>query len=143
MPLLIKNIDAIARKKQRDVLFVAFHPENDSLDDDAFDEDDYDWEDDPKRTAFLAWLDQQGIGWEYCAPMASECGFGRYLGQVYIDLAMDDNDPLYGRLRDYLEYPDGAMRDENLRFYYLPLAKALENAHHDEPGFWERWAAEF
>lgn len=141
MPLLIEHIDAIARQKQRDVLYVEFHPQTEDLEE--FDTEHYVWELDSRRQAFLSWLDQQAIAWRYCAPIASECGFESYQGQIYIDLAMDDNDPLYCGLRDYLEHPDGLMRDENLRFFYLPLAMAMKNAHHDEPGFWERWAEEF
>lgn len=33
MPMLIEHIDAIARKKQRAVLFIAFHPEGNCTDD--------------------------------------------------------------------------------------------------------------
>ena len=28
-------------------------------------------------------------------------------------------------------------------FFYCPLDKAMENAAHDEPGFWQRWAENF
>jgi hypothetical protein len=35
------------------------------------------------------------------------------------------------------------MKFEGAKFCYLPLAVAMENAHHDEPGFWDRWAENF
>jgi hypothetical protein len=56
---------------------------------------------------------------------------------------MDETDPRYCQLRDYLEHPDGSMRDDNVRFYVLKLEVAMQNAHHDEPGFWELWAETF
>lgn len=46
-------------------------------------------------------------------------------------------------VRDYLEYSNGTMRFETVGFWYLPLEKAMENAHYDELGFWERWAESF
>lgn len=138
MPVLIEHIDAIARQKQRAVLYLEFHPQSAFADSSA-----YDYEVDNKRQAFLDWLQQHGIGWQPSAPIASGCGFGAYLGQIYIDLPMDDDDPLYCCLRDHLEYPDGSMRDPNQRFFYLPLEIAMRNAYHDEPGFWEKWARDF
>ncbi len=139
MPLLIQHIDAIGRQKQRAVLFIEFHPQSDDFDEQYS----YDYETDRERQVFIDWLQQHGIGWAPCAPVASETGFGPYLGQVYIDLAMDDNDALYCQLRDYLEFPDGSMRNPNHRFFYMPLEIAMRNAHHDEPGFWEKWAENF
>jgi hypothetical protein len=44
---------------------------------------------------------------------------------------------------DYLEYPDGTMRFKNVCFYALSLEIAMQNAHHDAPGFWEKWAENF
>lgn len=139
MPLLIEHIDAIARQKQRGVLSVDFRPTTANIGERFR----YDYEDDERRKALLAWLDQQGIAWCCCAHVASEHGFEAYAGQIYIDLALDESDPKYCLLRDHLEYPDGSMRDSHVTFYYLPLEEAMRNAHHDEPGFWERWAENF
>ena len=66
-----------------------------------------------------------------------------YLGNIYIDVAFDENDPQYQLVRKYLENPDGTPRNKRVRFYYLPLEHAMKNAHHDEPGFWEKWAETF
>ncbi|TAL46355.1 MAG: hypothetical protein EPN89_10505 [Methylovulum sp.] len=140
MPALIEYIDAIARKKQRDVLFVEFHPQDDD-EDSCFPR--HDWEQNPKRQTFLHWLDGHAIAWCSCAAFASENGFESSMGRIYIDLPMDETDPTYCKLRDYLEHPDGSLRDEAIRFYVLPLEMAMRNAHHDEPGFWERRAEEF
>ena len=35
------------------------------------------------------------------------------------------------------------MRNEQVQFFYLPLEHAMRNAHHDEPGFWDKWADNF
>lgn len=91
----------------------------------------------------MTWLDEHNIPWEKCGPVASETSFRSYLGEIYIDVPFDENDPRYCIVRDYLENPDGSMRDENVRFYYLPLEHAMKNAHHDEPDFWEKWAEKF
>ncbi|AJE03574.1 hypothetical protein [Geobacter pickeringii] len=142
MPKLIEHIDAIARQKQRDVLFIVFHP----ADWGDFESDScwgYDYSVDPRRAKVLAWLDEHGITWQECGPVASTTSFRSYLGEVYIDIPFDEADELYCLVRNYLENPDGTMRDENVRFYYLPLEIAMKNAHHDEPGFWDRWAEEF
>jgi hypothetical protein len=138
MPVIIEHIDAIARQKQRGVLYIDFRPTTD--DEELFS---YDYEDDERRQALLDWLDQQGIAWCRCVEVASEDGFEDYAGQIYIDLALDESNPTYCLLRDHLECPDGSMRDSNMTFYHLPLETAMQNAHHDEPGFWERWAKDF
>jgi hypothetical protein len=51
--------------------------------------------------------------------------------------------PLCKALHEYLEYPDGSMRFPTVRFYFLTLEIAMQNAHHDEPGFWDKWAENF
>lgn len=137
MPQHIEHIDAIARKKGRAVLYLEFHPE-------PFKEwREYRYEDDATRDAVLAWFDSQAVPWVECGPFANPNQMAPYLGQVYIDVPYDDSLPAYCALRDYLEYPDGTMRHAGVRFYAMPLEYAMENAAHDEPGFWERWAADF
>ena len=140
MPMLIEHIDAIARKKQRDVLFIYFHPENWGNHDVG---DNYDYKQDTRRTEVLSWFDTHGIAWQRCGPVASETSFRSYLGEIYIDIPFDENNPQYQLARDYLENADGTMRDDNVRFYCLPLEVAMRNVHHDEPGFWDKWAETF
>jgi hypothetical protein len=140
MPLLIEHIDAIARQKQRDVLFVEFHSQ--PTDDESFIHS-HDWQGDPKRQALIKWLDKQEITWCCCSAFASEDGFDSYQGQIYIDLPMDEANPSYCQLCDHLEHPDGSMRDEQVCFYVLPLEAAMRNAHHDQPEFWQQWAEDF
>ncbi|MDO9212365.1 MAG: hypothetical protein Q7U23_00865 [Methylococcales bacterium] len=67
-----------------------------------------------------------------------------YHGDIYLDVPYDENNhPLYVQVRDYLENPDDTMRFDTMSFWYLPLEKAMVNTHHDEPDFWEKWAADF
>lgn len=137
MPQLIEYIDAIARSKMRDVLYLEFHPQPASA------WRDYQFERDPVRMAVLAWLEQRGLDWAACGPMADPATMARYLGQVYVDVPYDESLPAYRMLRDYLEFPDGSMRQAGARFYLLTLAFANTNAQHDDPGFWEEQAAYF
>lgn len=155
MPMLIEHIDAIARQKQRDVLYLTFQPpgcDPQSLHSlDFYEEEDdldaegasYNWREDPKREEICQWLTAHQINWQECGDIANENVMCSYEGQIYLDVPFDENDPQYCLLRDYLEHPDGTMRFATMTFYYLPLASALKNAHHDEPGFWEKWAENF
>jgi hypothetical protein len=144
MPQLIKHIDAIAREKQRTVLYLEFHPESiftfSILDDES---ESYDYQNDNVRDEIITNLDNLGIPWTKCAHIASPNLMCAYLGQVYLDVPFDKDLPLYQTLETYLEYPDGSMRFPSVRFGYLPLEMAMKNAHHDEPGFWENWAENF
>ena len=143
MPMIIEHIDAIARKKQRTVLSIVFHPETHCFDDNSDSWWDYNYEKDSRRKTVLKWLDKHGIHWQMCGHVANENALLPYLGNIYIDVPFDESDPQYQLVRDYLENPDGTPRDERIRFYYLPLKLAMKNAHHDEPGFWDKWAETF
>lgn len=137
MPALLEHIDAIARQKGRDVLFLEFHPK-------PFSEwRHYDCGTDATRTSILEWLDAHGVPWKRCGPFANPQVMAPYLGQVYLDVPYDESLPMYRMLCDYLEWPDGSMRHAGVRFYVMSLDHAMENAAHDEPGFWERWAENF
>ena len=143
MPMLIKHIDEIAREKQRDVLYIKFVPENCTIDDGIDTWLDHEYRNQPRRAEVLSWFDTHNIPWQMCGLVANEniieCP---YFGDVYIDIPFDENDPQYLIVRNYLENTDGTMRDEQVYFCYLPLERAMKNAHHDEPGFWEKWAEE-
>ncbi|QCP51596.1 hypothetical protein FAZ95_00940 [Trinickia violacea] len=81
--------------------------------------------------------------WRECGPYASETVTRSYAGEVFINVPFDDRDAQYRRVQEFLEYPDGSMRFDDVKFYVVPLEDAMKNAHHDEPGFWERWADNF
>lgn len=141
MPMLIEHLDAIAREKGRDILFLDF-PQEES--EDSFDLFDVDWDSVLIRQQVIAWLNQNKIEWRICGGFADENSMVEgYYGRIYIDVPFDTNDPVYQKLSGYLETPEGEMKLTGVRFCYLPLEMAMKNAHHDEPGFWERWAENF
>lgn len=134
MPRLLEHIDAIARKQRRDVLYVEFQDTDKcAVDFSAL----------PLRRQITEWLDSQRIKWQPCGGVASEHRLCAYAGQIYIDLPFDPEDPGFRKVQAYLEHPDGSMKFHGATFYALPLQIAMRNAHHDEPGFWERWADRF
>ena len=143
MPQLIQHIDAIARKKSRDVLFLTFgdhvKAEEDEIAQPGFSRR----EEMSIRNSTIAWLDVQGIEWEPCGAVANPNGMSAYPGWIYLDVPYDDNDATYCALRDYLEKPDGSMAHPGVTFCYYPLEAAMLNTHHDAPGFWEEWAENF
>lgn len=150
MPMLLEHIDAIARKKKRDVLFVTFEPaeSHDAMKPgdegyDPFTRIFFDWEKHPSRRKIIKWLGGNGIEWHPCAHFANPNIMIPYMGQIYIDVPYDRNLPEYRKLEAFLETPDGSMRQPNANFCYCPLESAMKNAEHDEPGFWDRWAESF
>lgn len=146
MPELIKHIDAIAREKQRGVLYVDFRspPSKDA----DYRESEYgyagiDWQTLPIRQQIIDWLDAHGVAWEKCGHYARTNLMMGYRGQLYIDLPYDNTLLAYQLLEAFLENPDGSIRFAKIMFIYVPLESAMKNAAHDEPGFWERWAEDF
>lgn len=139
MPLLIEHIDTIARQLGRDVLFVSF-PACDPL---PFDGKTADWKNHPPRQQVVEWLAANGIAWRPCAKIANENAMFGYSGDIYFDVPSDLDDPVYQKLSAFLEKPDGTPARDGVIFYRLPLDVAMKNRHHDEPGFWDRWAKDF
>jgi hypothetical protein len=133
--MLIEHIDAIARAKQRDVLFLTFTRDGKR--------DPGKYAQNESRIQILRGLDEMEIRWEPCGEIASEYRWASYDGSVYIDVPFDTLDPLYQKLAAFLEYPDGTMRFPDTRFFVLSLDVAMKNAHHDEPGFWDTVAENF
>ena len=150
MPILLEHIDAIARQKQRGVLYVEFHPL--ALDPDAGKDmserdimawktmPDSAWQSLPIRQQLISWLDDQGIGWKRCGHYAQLGLMMGHRGQIYIDLPFDTTLPAFQALQAFLENPDGTMRYPKVFFIYCSLENAMDNAAHDAPGFWERLA---
>ena len=131
MPMILKHIDKIAREKQRDVLFVDFVSPNNE------------YKNFIPRQELLLWLDEHNIAYEECGPIADEYGWESYRGQIYIDLPFDENNAQYKLLDSHLMTSENKFKIEGVRFYHLRLEQAMQNSHHDEPGFWEKWAEEF
>ena len=141
MPMRINHIDKIARDKQRDVLFLIFHEDQErpggSEEDIADFMKRYDYESDETRKMVLAWFESNGITAYPCGPFASGGLMGGYEGQLYIDVPFDKAHPDYQKIENFLENDDGTGKIPGVRFCYLPLEEGMKNAHHDEPGYWE------
>jgi hypothetical protein len=115
MPMLIHHIDAIAREKKRDVLFLHFenYIEDKDLEDNA-------------RNTVLAWLDEHGIAYTPCMGIEDESIIDGYLGDVYLELPFDEQDPQYQLVQQYLEDDEGNMKIEDVFFFVLSFEVALE-----------------
>lgn len=115
MSQLLQHIDAIAREKKRDVLFIHF--EN-------YEEDDQG--DDPIRSIVLAWLEDHEIPHQPCMGLEQEGFVDTYVGDIYVDLPLDETDPTYQKLSEYLEDDEGNMMLDGVLFFVLSLETALE-----------------
>jgi hypothetical protein len=127
---ILDHVDAISRARQRDVLYLEFHP----VDRAACRA--YQHEQDAVRAEILRWLDAHGYGWQPCGPIGSTTRMESWRGQVCLDLGFDEALPDYRLLRDMLEHPDGTMKHASVRFRVAPLVYAMRNAEHDTPGYW-------
>jgi hypothetical protein len=159
MPMLIDHIDAIAREKKRDVVYIDFpthqYSKNitsksfkDGIPDefnDQFGDDraDFDGREYQSRLDFLKYLEVNGISYKPAGHFARESGWSSWNGLTFIDVPYDENDASYKKVCSYLENEDGTPKDPYMVFCYLPLEIAMKNAHHDEPGFWDKWAENF
>jgi hypothetical protein len=129
MPQLIEHIDAIDRKKQRDVLIVEFH---------SFQEGDRaHYRFNLARELIIDWLDTNDIAYEECAAYANDQYMDVYRGQIYVDVPNDENDAVYSKLEAFLENPDGTMKFDTAWFCGYRLEYCMKNAHHDVTGFWD------
>ena len=112
---LLKHIDAIAREKNRDVLFVHFdhyiHPDRNA---------------DSVRQMLIGWLEQQGIAYMLCLGLDQTVHSEIYLGGLYLDVPFDLHHKTYQKLRGYLEDEQGNMKIEGIQFFVLSLGLALE-----------------
>lgn len=144
MPTLIQHIDAIARQKQRDVLMVTFTPAaQEGEPDDPASWRTFDWKALPARQRVLDVLASHGVAWQCCGHFADVGTMARYAGQIHIDLAYEPGNPRCREVLDFFEHHDGSMKDPCITLWLMTLELAMRNAHHDEPGFWERWAERF
>ena len=134
MPIDLKHIDKIAREKNRDVIFINFNTE-------VFPS--YDYEDYKERNELLQWLDKKHIPYMECGPIASENGWESYRGQLYIDLPIDEKNNKYQLLCEHLDGANDTFKIEGVESWIFPLEVAMKNKHHDEPGFWDKWAENF
>lgn len=134
MPQILENIDKIARDKNRDVIYISFNREKFP----SFEYEDYD-----ERNKLLEWIEANNIPYSLCGPLASENGWERYRGQLYLDVPIDESNKQYQLICEHMDHPDGSFKIPGVESWIFPLKKALENKHHDEPGFWDKWAEDF
>jgi hypothetical protein len=80
---------------------------------------------------------------EHIDKIAREDGWESYRGQLYLDVPIDDTNEKYQLICNHMDNPDGTFKIPGVESWIFPLEKALENKHHDEPGFWDRWAENF
>ena len=142
----IEHIDAIARKKKRDVIFVEFHQLKKGKgrkNRHPYDALVLEWEHLPARRKVIEWLDTRAIRWSPCGNFADLNYVLSYRGQLYIDLPYDSELPVFQQLTDFLERADGSTRIPGVKFLHCTLEQAMVNAFHDESGFWDRWAENF
>jgi hypothetical protein len=141
MPELIEHIDAIARRVKRDVLFLVFvEPGTQDLSDamtESFFQTNRGNSNIENETRL--WLTKNNIGHYACAPFASENFFMGGPVWLYIDVPFEENNVEYKLISNYLENKDGTMKIPGVRFCYTTLEKAMKNAHHDEPGYWDKF----
>jgi len=120
MPPRIDRIDAIARKLQRDVLFVIFHTPHAEMTEGQhhrFKMDTrIDWELCTVRQDMSDWLDAQEIAWRTCAGFASTNTVVSYLGKIYIDAHYEPELPRYQTVAQFMEFSDGGVRYRHSTF---------------------------
>ncbi len=129
MPQIIKTIDQIARELQRDVLMIEFQDAESSFR--------LGYRKNPSRMFILDTLERCGVPYYACGPYADDTGIEGYRGQIYIDVPIVGEDRRYREVQVLMTNPGGLSRFKDAWLRYLPLEKAMENAHHDAPGYWE------
>lgn len=110
----LQHIDAIAREKNRDVLFIHFEH--------------YEVQSDI-RDIVLAWLEDHEIAYTPCMGIAEENLIDSYLGDIYVDVPFDSRHFGYQELSEYLEDEEGNMKIDGVLFFVLSLDVALEIAN--------------
>ena len=137
MPLLIENIDVIARKKQRDVLFISFLESEDHLASENTEQSETSFEknsnlkkrkiNQQSRERVIAWLDEHQIEWALTGPFANPNAMLPYQGDIYVDLPFDQNLAAYRELEGFLENPDLKQRLPDVKFWVCSLELAMRN----------------
>jgi hypothetical protein len=147
MILRLEHIDAISRRKKRDAIYIDFidyQSTNKGNRKRSKIKPASDWAVNLNRLELIEWLNAEKIAWQPCAPFANPNFLQqKYHGQIYIDIPVDAAIEQFIKLERFLENPDGTPRLKGIRFQYCSLEDALQNAEHDEPGFWENWAKSF
>ena len=135
MPQLIKTIDQLACENNRDQLYVDFGlhllKSQKNKADQCFSEneffDNFDWDNFAPRKRFIDFAKANGIKYSDCVyePLGQIGGWS--LGRLLcVEAPYNTNHPIYKKLVDFLEYPDGSERHDDIAFCFFPLEKAIE-----------------
>ncbi|MBN1970424.1 MAG: hypothetical protein JXR48_09150 [Candidatus Delongbacteria bacterium] len=147
MPQVIQFIDEIGREKQRAVLYIEFYPKPESDIVDSYETYEklekqvyeFDYRKSKNRQFVIDWLDENKIPYYECGRFSKFGGFiklhEKYLGNLYIDIPFDRENPDYMKLEEFLENPDGTFKFKNVRFCYVALEVAMEYGDGDEDEF--------
>ena len=127
MPQLIMYIDEIARRKQRDVIYIEFQNRETGVR--------LDYRLNPSRTAILDLFDANGIPYCECGGIASDIGLESYQGQIYADVPFDKGSPSFRTVVRLLTLAKTLAEDQEPQLRHLSLSSAMENAHQDEAEF--------
>lgn len=139
-PIVLRTLDQIAREKQQDALFVIFHKifhksseEQRGLslvshqrepylpyDPRYIDTSCFDYVRCHERQLFVQWLYENNINFEECWGFGSVRTY-RHKGQIYIDVPYDESNSQYQLISQYLENPDGSLKDPSIAWYVLKL----------------------
>jgi len=144
MSRVLQTLDQIARKKQRDVMYITFHKKPESESANAIDSEEFssfDWQGCASRKEAISFLEEHQIPYQMCFDAQPTGGVlvlaMPYKGQIYIDMPYDQTDELCNKLEGYLENQDGSPKLPDVYLWLYPLEMAMKNAEHDEPGFWD------
>jgi len=125
MPMIIEQIDEIARRFGRDVLFadVAGKARGAIFSDHIFD---FRVEDMKHRSAAIAFLEAEGIGWKHCDGFSSRSGYLSfpYYGSIFIDVPNDPADAGYRKVCGFFEDAEGEPLFSGYHLFLFPLEMA-------------------
>ena len=115
----IDCINAIARQKQHNVMFLRFHLQR--YDDYPLDKQvEYNFQKDHVRQLVINLLDASGIAWSPC----TECRDNvpePYQGQIYLDVPCNKNNQQYQKVLHYFRKENGKMRIPTVQHCYRIL----------------------
>lgn len=128
MIVIRETIDAIARRLERDVIFLDIRAREDRFSHDR-----------PEVAEATDWLDAEGVGWELCFGfMPGTVIFEGGPRAIYIDAPFEPGSPLLRKLEDRFETSEGQPCHPDLWLTLLTFENALINAEQDAPGFWDQ-----
>ena len=121
------SIDEIARRKQRDVIYIEFQDSSSGVR--------LDYKENRTRQIALKWFTELEIPFYECGGYASDDELDSYRGQVHIDVPFTPDNPLLIKVVNLLGRASKITALPGPRICFVSLLYAMENAHHDGPEF--------